>query len=112
MEKLNLTGFHDYYGGIHLKYKIYPDIAIFGKSIANGYPISAIIGKKKIMNKSQDSFISSTMWTDRTGFVAALETLNYMEKNNTQKKLVDLGKFIKKEWTRVAKLNGINLSTF
>ena len=41
------SGFHDHYGGIHLKYKVTPDIAIFGKSIANGYPISAIIGKKE-----------------------------------------------------------------
>ena len=42
------SGFHDYYGGIHLKYKVNPDMAIFGKSIGNGYPISSIIGKKKL----------------------------------------------------------------
>ena len=80
------SGFHDYFGGLHLKYKINPDIAIFGKSIANGYPISAIIGKKNIMNKAQDSFISSTMWTDRLGFIAAIATLDEMEKQkNTEK---------------------------
>ena len=42
------SGFKDNYGGLHLKLKINPDIAIFGKSIGNGYPISAIIGKKKL----------------------------------------------------------------
>ena len=41
------SGFHENLGGIHLKYNVNPDIAIFGKAIANGYPISAIIGKKK-----------------------------------------------------------------
>ena len=69
------SGFKDNYGGIHLKLNVNPDIAIFGKSIGNGYPISAIIGKKKIMQVAQDTFISSTMWTDRLGFIAALETL-------------------------------------
>jgi glutamate-1-semialdehyde 2,1-aminomutase len=53
---------------LHLKFNVTPDIAIFGKSIGNGYPISAIIGKKRIMQVAQDTFISSTMWTDRLGF--------------------------------------------
>ena len=43
------SGFKDNYGGLHLKLKVNPDIAIFGKSIGNGYPISAIIGRKEIM---------------------------------------------------------------
>ena len=43
------SGFHDNIGGIHLKYGIYPDIAVFGKAMGNGTPISAILGKK-IMN--------------------------------------------------------------
>ena len=90
------SGFHDYFGGLHLKYKINPDIAIFGKSIANGYPISAIIGKKNIMNKAQDSFISSTMWTDRLGFIAAIATLDEMEKQKTQKKLFFLENILRK----------------
>ena len=67
------SGFHDYYGGIHLKYKVNPDMAIFGKSIGNGYPISSIIGKKKFVNKAQDTFISSTMWTDRADLLVNLK---------------------------------------
>ena len=74
------SGFKDNYGGIHLKLNVNPDIAIFGKSIGNGYPISAIIGKKKIMEVAQDTFISSTMWTDRLGFIAANTTLKLMKK--------------------------------
>ncbi len=104
------SGFHDYYGGIHLKYKVNPDMAIFGKSIGNGYPISSIIGKKKIMNKAQDTFISSTMWTDRAGFVASIETLKFMKKNNVQKKLVKIGKNIKSIWKMEAKNVGLKIS--
>ena len=68
------SGFKDNYGGLHLKLKVNPDLAIFGKSIGNGYPISAIIGRKKIMQVAQETFISSTMWTDRLGFIAANTT--------------------------------------
>ena len=103
------SGFHDFFGGIHLKYKVNPDIAIFGKSIGNGYPISSIIGKKKIMNKAQDTFISSTMWTDRAGFVASIETLKFMKKNNVQKKLIKIGKCIKHIWETEANKIGLNI---
>ena len=49
-------------GGIHLKSKIYPDIAVFAKSIANGYAMSAIIGKRKIMSSA-----SKTLFLVQTG---------------------------------------------
>ena len=41
------TGFRDVYGGLHLKYGVNPDIAMFGKAIGNGYSITSIIGKKE-----------------------------------------------------------------
>lgn len=104
------SGFHDHFGGIHLKYKVNPDMAIFGKSIGNGYPISAIIGKTNVMNKSQDTFISSTMWTDRAGFVAAIETLKYMKNNKVQKQLIKKGRDLKKFWNYEAKKLGVKLS--
>ena len=50
------------------------------------------------MNKSQETFISSTMWTDRAGFSASLETLKFMKKNNVQKKIVSKEKILKKFW--------------
>ena len=40
------TGFRDVYGGLHLKYGVNPDVAMFGKAIGNGYSITSIIGKK------------------------------------------------------------------
>ena len=72
-----------------------PDMAIFGKSIGNGYPISAIIGKRKIMETSQDTFISSTMWTDRLGFIAANATLEKLKKYRVNSKTKNFGKKIK-----------------
>ena len=60
-------------------------MAIFGKALGNGYPISAVIGKKKIMNFAQRTFISSTMWTERLGFIAGVTTLKKMKRLNVQK---------------------------
>ena len=105
------SGFKDNYGGLHLKLKINPDIAIFGKSIGNGYPISAIIGKKKIMQVSQDTFISSTMWTDRLGFIAANTTLKKLREANINKKISSYGLKIKKGWLMLAKKNKIKIIT-
>ena len=103
------SGFKDNYGGIHLKFKVNPDIAIFGKSIGNGYPISAIIGKKNIMQVAQDTFISSTMWTDRLGFIAANSTLKKLKRLNINKKIAEYGVKIKKSWYDLAKKNDIKI---
>ena len=76
------SGFRETYGGLHLKYKVYPDLSIFGKALGNGYPITAIIGKSKYMNSVKDTFISSTFWTERLGSVAALKLLKLWKENN------------------------------
>ena len=69
------SGFRLNDGGIHLTLGVNPDIAVFGKALGNGYPIAAIIGRGAVMDAAQDSFISSTFWTERVGFTAALATL-------------------------------------
>ena len=104
------SGFKDNYGGLHLKLKVNPDIAIFGKSIGNGYPISAIIGKKRIMQVAQETFISSTMWTDRLGFIAAKETLRKLKKLKINKIISNYGNKIKSGWMKIAKKNNIKIS--
>ena len=53
------------YGGLHKFFKVNPDIALFGKALGNGYAITAIVGKKNIMQSAKNSFISSTFWSER-----------------------------------------------
>ena len=92
------SGFRETYGGLHLKYSINPDIAVFGKSLGNGIPITSIIGKRQVMNYGLDSFISSTFWTDATGPSAAIATLDEMKKKKSWLKITKTGKKIKNFW--------------
>lgn len=104
------SGFRMRYGGVHPNYKVVPDIAVFGKAIANGYPMAAIIGKTKIMDAAQGTFISSTFWTERIGPVAALATLKKMRANNVSKHLDMIGKKIGQGWQKLAKTHGLDIS--
>ena len=104
------SGFHNNYGGIHLELNVLPDVAIFAKALGNGYPISAVIGKRNIMDVAQETFISSTMWTERLGFAAATATLDKMKKKNVQSKLVEYGQMIKEGWEKISEESKVKLS--
>ncbi len=97
------SGFRQTYGGLHKHYGIKPDMAIFGKSLGNGYPITAIIGNKKVMKFAQSSFISSTFWSERSGYVAALKTLEIMKKKRAWKQITSKGYYIRKRWIKLSK---------
>ena len=71
--------------------------------MGNGYAITAIVGKEKIMQACQNTFISSTFWSERIGFAAALETIKQMEKNKTWKIIKKRGAYIKNCWKKIAK---------
>jgi len=96
-------------GGAHLLYSIEPDIAVFAKGMSNGYPMAAIIGKKKYMDAAQDSFISSTYWTERIGPAAALATIQKMEKYKVQEHLVKIGKIVQNGWKTIAEKIDLNI---
>ena len=104
------SGFRENFGGIHLKYKINPDISMFGKALGNGYGITAVIGKKKIMQAAQNTFISSTFWTERIGPTAALKTLEVMEKLESWKYVSDLGDKVREVWQKLASKNNIDIN--
>ena len=103
------SGFRQNFGGIHKLYNIIPDMAVFGKSLGNGFAITAVIGKKKIMKSSENSFTSSTFWSERVGYVAALETLNQMNKIKSWTKISKLGAYFRKKLELIAKENNIEI---
>lgn len=96
------AGFRMNSGGAHLILGIEPDIAVFSKALGNGYPIGAIIGKGRIMDAAQTTFISSTYWTERIGPVAAIATIRKHRQVNAGKHLMKIGEQIQEGWKRIA----------
>jgi glutamate-1-semialdehyde aminotransferase/spore coat polysaccharide biosynthesis protein SpsF (cytidylyltransferase family) len=103
------SGFRETFGGLHIKYKVKPDIATFGKALGNGYAINAIIGNKSVMTYTNSTFISSTFWTERIGSAAALKTLEIMEKIKSWRIISDIGADVKKKWLQLSKIHNIKL---
>jgi len=104
------SGFRESFGGLHLKYKVNPDIAIFGKALGNGYAINAVIGKSRIMNAAEQTFISSTFWTERIGPTAALATLKEMKKIKSWNIISSKGIYIKKMWQSIFSKNNFEVT--
>jgi glutamate-1-semialdehyde aminotransferase/spore coat polysaccharide biosynthesis protein SpsF (cytidylyltransferase family) len=104
------AGFRREVGGIHKAYGVYPDMAVLGKAMGNGYAISAVIGKKNIMECAQDTFISSTFWTDRIGPVAALATIEVMQTEQVPQQVHELGKYINECWSQLGKRHNLDLA--
>ncbi len=103
------SGFRETFGGLHLKYGIDPDIAMFGKALGNGYAITAIIGRREVMEAAQSTFISSTFWTERIGPTAALKTLEIMERERSWKQITNTGKKIRENWQKLANHHRIKI---
>ena len=103
------AGFRLNLGGAHLLFGLEPDIAVFAKGMSNGYPMAAIIGKKEVMKVAQDTFISSTYWTDRIGPVAALTTIKKLKEDNVPKYIGEIGRKVQEGWKLIANKNNINI---
>lgn len=101
------SGFRLNCGGAHMVYGFEPDIAVYAKGISNGYPMAAILGKEKIMQAAQDSFISSTYWTERIGPTAAIATIEKMQQRNVQERLIAVGQTVQDIWRQGAEDNDI-----
>jgi len=96
------SGFRETFGGIYKKYNVEPDMAMYGKALGNGYAITAVVGKKEVMEAAQATFISSTFWTERIGPTAAIKTLEVMERDETWKTITNLGLYAKKQLKNLA----------
>ena len=104
------SGFRETFGGLHKKYGVNPDMAIFGKALGNGYAITALIGRREIMEAAQSTFISSTFWTERIGSVAALKTLEIMERDKSWETITNTGNNISKSWLNLGNKYKLDVS--
>jgi glutamate-1-semialdehyde 2,1-aminomutase len=104
------SGFRETFGGLHKKYGVEPDMAMFGKALGNGYGITATIGKREVMEAAQTTFISSTFWTERIGPTAALKTLEVMGRIKSWETITQTGLNIRQGWQKLADKHGLNIS--
>ncbi|MDH5181577.1 MAG: aminotransferase class III-fold pyridoxal phosphate-dependent enzyme [Gammaproteobacteria bacterium] len=104
------SGFRETFGGLHKKYGVEPDMAMFGKALGNGYSITATIGRREIMEAAQSTFISSTFWTERIGPTAALATLKVMEKTQSWDQITSTGLKVRSRWQALADKHQLAIS--
>ena len=104
------SGFRETFGGLFMKYGVEPDMTIFSKTIANGYALSAVLGRKDIMDAAQGSWISSTYWTERIGPTAALAALKVMERIKSWEIITEKGKQNKVRWQALADKYGLKIN--
>lgn len=95
-------GWRTIVGGVHLRYGVEPDIAVFGKAMANGFAMGAIIGRTEVMQAAQQTFISSTFWTERIGPVAALATVKKLRRLKAPQHIKKIGILIGDGWRHLA----------
>ena len=105
------SGFRQTFGGLHKMYGVEPDMAMFGKALGNGYAITAIIGRREIMEAAQTTFISSTFWTERIGPTAALATLDVMSRTESWSQITKTGEAITQRWHELAKKHELKIAT-
>ena len=103
------SGFRETFGGIYQKYNVTPDMIMYGKTLGNGYAITAVVGKEDVMDAAQNTFISSTFWTERIGPTAAIKTLEIMDKIKSWEIITSKGKKVQEGWKKLASKYNINI---
>lgn len=103
------AGFRMCAGGSHLKLGVNPDMAVFAKGMTNGYPVAAVIGIQDVMQAAQDTFISSTFWTERIAFAAAVKSIECYQKYNVSEHQCWVGKKVSDGWQNLANKYGLKI---
>ncbi len=86
-----ITGFRFSEGGAQKLFNVTPDLATFGKGIANGFPLSAVVGRREIMKEMEHVFISGTFGGELLSLAAARYVLKKHQKNEICGDLVNKG---------------------
>ncbi len=100
------TGFRHGVDGVQSHLGVTPDMAVFAKSISNGYPFGAVVGRREVMEPAARMFISSTYWSDTIGLRAALTTLQEVARRDVPTHCRELGSRLQRELNKLATQTG------
>ncbi len=98
-------------GGAHLKYGIEPDLAVFAKTLGNGHPISAVVGRADTMQAAQETFISSALWTEAVGPAAGVATVKKMMRVDVPAHIGQIGLRIREGLAVISERHQVALRT-
>ena len=101
------TGFRVAPGGYQEVCGVTPDLATFGKALANGYPLSAVAGHAAVMDAARDTWISSTLASESTALAAALAVLDWHEEADICATLADTGRELRAALDRAISASGV-----
>lgn len=91
-----VSGFHYALGGAQEVFNVSPDLVAFGKGMGNGYPISAVAGRKDLLEQiEQGVFISTTFGGDSIAMAASLATLNILSQPGYYDHIIRIGTMIR-----------------
>ncbi len=109
-----ITGFRWDLGGAQKHYNIEPDLSTFGKAIANGFSLSALVGKKEIMklgglqhDKERVFLLSTTHGAENHSLAAAIETMHIYKHEKVIEHLYRQGERLREGLTRMAHELGV-----
>jgi glutamate-1-semialdehyde 2,1-aminomutase len=102
-----ITGFRFANGGAQEYFRVTPDLATFGKGIANGYPLSAVVGPDNIMHLMEEIFFSFTFGGETLSLAASLATLQKLSRKPILRILKERGTQLKKAAHEKIKTHGI-----
>ncbi len=86
------TGFRVAIGGAQALYGVTPDLTALGKAMSNGYPVSALVGRREVMSAAQSTFISSTYFPNGLSMAAAVATLDLLQREGVIDHLERIGR--------------------
>lgn len=100
--RINLRGSNVYFG-------FEPDLICFGKAIANGHPLAALVGNNDLKQSAERVYFTGTQFFSAPPMAAAIATLDELQKNDAPKRLIKYGESLNKRLVDIAEQNGFNL---
>ena len=102
-----ITGFRYSLGGAQQFFGVIPDLATFGKGMANGYPLSAVVGSSKIMQKVEDIFFSGTFGGETLSLAAASVIIDKYKKEQVTEHFFEVGTYLLKQLNELINNNDL-----
>ena len=102
-----LTGFRLAKGGAQEYFGVTPDLTAFAKAMANGYPISAFVGKEKLMKELDNVLITTTYAGETLSIAASIATINIMNREDVHGHLYKMGKILMAGFDEICKDLGV-----